>query len=126
MLEENSAPDERANLVNRREFINDVLAVVTLGMLHPDRLPADLGAPVAVDKRLLEDLGAMTHQYGRMYWCISPASLWPTMYGHVTMTRYIHDSAPAASRREAAALASQSAALFLAYSPIGFTGGLSR
>ncbi len=111
LLEESSASDERVNRVNRREFINDMLAVVTLGMLHPDRLPADLGAPVAVDKRLLEDLGAMAHEYGRMYWCISPASLWPTMYGHVTMTSYIHDSASAASRREAAALASQSAAL---------------
>src|SRR5437588_5978158 len=111
LLEESSAPDERVNRVNRREFINDMLAVVTLGMLHPDRLPADLGAPVAVDRRLLEDLGAMAHDYGAMSWGISPAALWPTMYGHATMTRYIHDSASAASRREAAALASQSAAL---------------
>jgi hypothetical protein len=111
LLEESSAPDERANPVNRREFINDVLAVVALGMLHPDRLAAALGAPVAVDKRLLEDLGAMAHEYGRMYWYMSPAALWPTVYGHATITRCIHDSAPAASRREAAALASQSAAL---------------
>jgi len=49
LLEESSAPEERANPVNRREFINDVLAVVALGMLHPDRLAAALGAPVAVD-----------------------------------------------------------------------------
>jgi hypothetical protein len=104
LLDESSAPDERANHVNRREFINDVLAAVALGMLHPDRLAAALGAPVAVDKRLLEDLGAMAHEYGRMYWCMSPAALWPTVYGHATITRCIHDSAPAASRREAAAL----------------------
>jgi hypothetical protein len=111
LLEESSAPGERVNSVNRREFINDVLAVVTLGMLHPDRLAAALGAPVAVDKRLLEDLGAMAHEYGRMYWCMSPAALWPMVYGHATVTRCIHDGAPAAIRREAAALASQSAAL---------------
>ena len=53
----------------------------------------------------------MAHEYGRMYWCMSPAALWPTVYGHATITRCIHDSASAASRREAAALASQSAAL---------------
>jgi transcriptional regulator with XRE-family HTH domain len=111
LLEESSAPDERANRVNRREFINDVLAVVTLGMLHPERLAAAPGPPVAVDKRLLEDLEAMAHEYGRMYWFTSPAALWPAIYGHATMTRCIHDSAPAAIRREAAALASQSAAL---------------
>ena len=111
LLEESSAPGERVNRLDRREFINDVLAVVTLGMLHPDRLAAALGAPVAADKRLLEDLGAMADEYGRMYWCMRPAALWPTVYGHATLTRCIHDGAPAAIRREAAALASQSAAL---------------
>src|SRR5260370_13473394 len=53
----------------------------------------------------------MGHEYGRMYWFTSPAALGPAIYGHATMTRCIHDSAPAAIRREAAALASQSAAL---------------
>src|SRR5207302_8364804 len=101
LLEESSVPDEGVNRLNRREFVNDVLAVVALGMLHPDRLAAALGAPVAADKRLLEDLGAMAHEYGRMFWCVSPAALWPTVYGHATITRCIHDSAPAASRREA-------------------------
>jgi hypothetical protein len=35
LLEESSVPDEGVNRVNRREFVNDVLAVVALGMLHP-------------------------------------------------------------------------------------------
>ena len=111
LLEEISAPDGGVSHMNRREFINDALAVAMLGMLHPERLASALGAPVAPDKRLLEDLEAMAHEYGRMYWYMSPAALWPTVYGHATVTRSIHDSASAAIRREAAALASESAAL---------------
>ena len=112
LLEESFAPDEHENRVNRREFINDVLAVIALGMLHPDRLAAALGAPVAVDRRLLEDLGAMGHEYGRMYWCMSPASLWPTVCGHATITRCILDSAPAAKLTRRVSVNSGWAAVF--------------
>jgi len=96
--------------VRRREFIT-LLGAAALEMLDPERLAAALGAPPVADGRLLEDLEALSHEYGRRYWTMSPAALWPAVRGQVAITRRLYEVAPAASRRQAAALASRSASL---------------
>jgi hypothetical protein len=46
-----------------------------------------------------------------MYWRMSPAALWPTVYGHLTVSRQLHQMAASGLKRQAAVVASEAAAL---------------
>jgi transcriptional regulator with XRE-family HTH domain len=97
--------------VERRRFVR-LLAAGTLGaLLDPEHLAAALGAPRSVNRRLLEDLEAQGREYGRMYWHLGPVALWPAAYGHLSVTRKLHEIAPDGLKRQAASLASEAACL---------------
>jgi hypothetical protein len=74
-------------------------------------LAAALGAPATADRRLLDDLEAMTGDYGRMYWSLRPAALWPTMVAHVAVARRLHATARPAQQAQAGRIASEAATL---------------
>ncbi len=94
----------------RRAFVGTLLAA-SFGMVDPELLAAAIGAPRTTDRRLLNDLDQLTSEYGRLYWHMKPAALWPTLYSHAAVTRHIHDAAPTALQHQAGRIASQSAAL---------------
>src|SRR6266699_3943349 len=98
------------NDTERRAFLG-AMATASIGVLDPGLVAAALGAPSQADSRLLDDLEALTNEYGRMYWNMRPAVLWPTFYAHVAVTRRIHETAEPSLQPRAATIASQSASL---------------
>jgi len=93
----------------RRTFL--ALMAMLPATLDAEHLAAALGVPGVIDRRVLDDLEAQGHEYGRMYWSLSPAGFWPTVYGYAAITRQLHEAAPAGLERQAGVVASRAAAL---------------
>lgn len=98
-----------ADDTRRRTFLGLMAMLPT--SLDIERLAAALGVPRAIDRRVMDDLEAQGHEYGRMYWSLSPTGFWPTIYGYAAITRQVHEAAPADLRRQAGAIASRAATL---------------
>ncbi len=104
-----SSLDPEAEDTRRRTFLV-WLASLPVAM-DTERLAAVLGAPLSVDRRVLDDLDAQGHEYGRMYWAMSPASFWPTVYGYTVIARQVHAAAPGTLAQRAGEIASRATAL---------------
>jgi hypothetical protein len=88
-----------------------LLDVLALAGVEPDRLRAAARGETRLDRRLVDDLVALTREYWCLYHTIAPRTLLPTTSGHLDLLRRLLDAAPPHLRRELGSVAGETAML---------------
>jgi transcriptional regulator with XRE-family HTH domain len=98
--------------LERRRLVKGLVGIGLVGsLLDPEHLAAALDAPRSVDHRVLDDLEFQGHQFGQLYWQLSPASFWPTLYGYTVVTRQVQRTASGGLAVQAGVIASRATTL---------------
>ncbi len=109
----------------------DLLDVLQCVAIDPDRLQAAAWGETRVDRRLIDDLAALTREYWCLYHTLAPRTLLPATGAHLDLVCRLLEAAPLHLRRDLGLVAGEAAMLdgwlaFLVSSlPHGGRGGES-
>jgi hypothetical protein len=88
-----------------------LLDVLSSAAVDPDRLQAAARGETRLDRRLIDDLAALTREYWCLHHTIAPRTLLPATTAHLDLLRRLLDAAPAPLRRELGSVAGETAML---------------
>jgi hypothetical protein len=110
-LDRPPGPGARSTIDSAGNDAVGLLDVLASAAADPDRLGSAARSNTRLDRRLLDDLAALTREYWCLYHTIAPPTLLPATSGHLDLLRRLMDAAPLHLRSELGSIAGETAML---------------